>query len=135
MADKTGLFNGVAPVNSWGTVGNDWYSRNAPIMHDFPGLRVPGNIDINNRPVVKNPDGSISTVRSMSIGTDQGEVLIPTVSDDGRILSPDEAITTYRNSGRHLGVFASPDSATTYAELLHQQQEKMYVPQKGQVKK
>lgn len=85
-----------------------------------------GNIDLTKRPVVRNADGSISTVRSMSANFDGQEVLIPTVSDDGRIMSDDEAIQTFMRTGRHLGKFATPDAATSYAQRLHEQQAQMY---------
>ena len=95
-------------------------------LQNAAGLTEKGNIDLFNRPQVKNADGSISTVRSMSVGMDGSEVLIPTVSDDGRILSDDQAIEQYRKTGRHLGKFDTPANATAYAEKLHQQQEAYY---------
>lgn len=106
-------FNGAVPIQD---AGNRSPSQGAPQPI------VAGNIDIHARPVVHNRDGSISTVRSMSFGTDQGEVLVPTVSDDGRILTDRQAIDQYRRTGKHLGIFRTPAEADAFAQQLHEQQ-------------
>jgi len=90
-----------------------------------------GNIDLSRRPVVHNPDGSISTVRSMGVNFDGRETLIPTVSHDGVVLSDNDAIRLYRMSGKHLGQFDTPENANAYAEQLHRDQEQMYAPEKA----
>ena len=88
-------------------------------LHENTGR---GNIDLTNRPRVVNPDGSISTVRSMSFNFDGKEVLLPTISDEGKNLSPEEAKEQFRRTGKHLGIFNSPEEATQYAQKLHEQQ-------------
>lgn len=65
---------------------------------------------------------SISTLLSASFGTDDGEVLVPKVSPDGRILSNREALDRYKKTGEHLGIFKDPDAADKYAELIHNKQ-------------
>jgi hypothetical protein len=93
------------------------------------GMRLPGNIDLNRRPVVRNPDRSISTVASTSIGTDRGEVLIPMVAADGsRVLSQEEAEEQFFKTGQHLGIFETPEHANTYANSLHEQHARQYAP-------
>ena len=91
-----------------------------PLM---PGQLSAGNIDLSNRPSVPNPEaGGYSTVWSMSIGTPEGEVLIPRVKD-GRILSEDEAVNEYYKTGENLGKFSTVPAADEYANLLHIQQQ------------
>jgi hypothetical protein len=86
-----------------------------------------GNIDLYKRPQVKNADGSVSTVRSMSFNDGRNEVVIPTVSDDGRIMSDNEAIDNYFKTGKYLGKFNTVDEANKYAERLHNEQERYYL--------
>jgi len=88
----------------------------------------PGNIDLNTRPVVHNPDGTISTVESFSFQDEDGsEVLIPMVAPNGQMFpNPDTAIMWYKRSGQHLGKFATPQAADAYATKLHEGQERLY---------
>ena len=90
-----------------------------------------GNIDLFNRPQYRNFDGSVSTVRSMSFNDGNGEILVPTVAynpQNGKpyVMSDDEAITRYYNTGEFLGKFKTVDEANEYAERLHRQQENIY---------
>jgi hypothetical protein len=94
----------------------------------IPGMREQGNIDYETRPRVPQPDLSTATVRSASIGTPRGEVLIPTISDTGRQMSYTEAAAEYNKTGRHLGVFESPQAANEYARKFHQEMGPSTIP-------
>ena len=83
------------------------------------GMAETGNIDLSKRSVRRNADGSISTVSSISFEEDGKEILIPTISDSGQKLTRDEAIKEYHETGKHLGIFDTPEDATAYAEQLH----------------
>lgn len=85
-----------------------------------------GNVNLANRPQVHNADGSTSTVRTIGITTDRGYVNIPTVSDDGRVLSDQEAIQQYKTTGRHLGIYRDQASGDAAAKSLHNEQARRY---------
>lgn len=72
--------------------------------------------DIKNR--VKNDDGTVSTVRTLSFNDGNGETLIPTVVD-GKILPDDEAIDYAKKSGENFGVYNSVEDADHMARFLH----------------
>ncbi len=78
----------------------------------------PGNIDISNRPVVHNPDGTVSTELSFSKDFGNGEVLLPRVIN-GQVVSQDQAVQHYHDTGENLGTFPNPQLADAYAEALH----------------
>lgn len=92
------------------------------------GLLVSGNINLDNRPIIKSYDGnSISTLRSTSVNIDGKEILIPMVAENGSgVLSIGDAIKQYKTTGQHLGVFDSPEAATQYAIGLHKRQNRVY---------
>lgn len=76
------------------------------------GQTEPGNIDLFDRPSILNADGSRSSVRSMSINQNGIEILIPTIGPNGETLTPREAVRLFRDTGKHLGKFRTPEDAT-----------------------
>jgi hypothetical protein len=99
------------------------------------GMIESGNIDLSYRPQVRNtlPDeGGYSTIRSLGFQDKDGnEVLVPTVIN-GKIVSDDEAIKHYYQSGQFLGKFKTPEASTAFAKRLHEVEEKYRMPS-GQV--
>lgn len=80
-----------------------------------------GNIDLASRAAISNQDGTVSTVRSMSFSEDGQEILIPTVVN-GKVVSEEEAIKHYHETGEHLGKFSTPEEADAYAQELSQRE-------------
>lgn len=85
-----------------------------------------GTIDLKNWKVrYKNPDGSISTIKSMSFSDESGlEILVPTFTPSGKKLTESQAIDQYYATGKHLGKFRNVGDANVYADWLHQQEAK-----------
>ena len=97
-----------------------------------------GTIDLLDRKVYIQPDGSISTENSFSFYDDEigKEVLIPSIIN-GRQVSDNDAIDYYYATkridgvGKHLGTFDTPEEATDYAERLHERQDRVYAQPLG----
>ena len=97
------------------------------VSGEHKGLIEKGNINILTRPQVQNEDaGGVSSVFSMSFEEDGVEIVVPRVSDEGRIMSEEAAIKEFRKTGEHLGKFETAKTATAYSVALHKQQEKHY---------
>jgi hypothetical protein len=80
----------------------------------------PGTINLYTRPRVKNPDGSVSTVRTMGFSDEPGvEINVPTVGEHGGLLSDQDAIAQYYRTGQHLGKFTTAEAAEQAARALH----------------
>lgn len=96
-----------------------------------------GTVDLTNRPVVHHADGSVSTLWSGSFPyreitgnrKDTGEVLVPFVTQDGKMMvdkngkpDPIQARDYAKKTGQILGVFNNWKDADAYANLLHSKQ-------------
>lgn len=93
--------------------------KEGPALPLAVGQIEEGNVDLAAQPRVENADGTVSTVRSISVTTDKGTYLLPTVSPDGKIWTNDQAAAAFKKTGRHLGRFDSVESADAFAEALH----------------
>jgi len=93
--------------------------------YDPVGRYGKGTIDMNNRIVLRNSDGSISTDRSFSFYDDETgkEVLIPLIVN-GKVLTEQQAIDHYYETVRkgkpeYFGMFDDWKDADEYAMMLH----------------
>ncbi len=95
------------------------------VVNPHAGLLIRGNIDLLKQPVVKNRDGTYSTVSSASFqiefpGRPKGaQVLLPTVTATGH-LGFAATFDRYRKDGRHLGILDTPAHASAYSDAIHQ---------------
>lgn len=122
VADNSNQNNNTGVENSpdWWTEENGW---------DY-GKYGKGNIDLTQRPVVHNDDGSVSTTKSMSFEADEGkfkgkEVLVPTIREDGKVMTDKESIEHFYKTGKYLGVFDDYKEADKYSQKLHEDQAKI----------
>jgi hypothetical protein len=76
---------------------------------------------------VHNLDGSIRTVRSITVTQGKTAYLIPTVVGK-RVVSNPQAVAHWQKTGQHLGAFSSEKAADRYAQTLHESQAARYLP-------
>ena len=101
-------------------------------LQSAPTPAVQGNIDLYTRPQVQLDTGEYATLLSTSVNVDGMEYLVPTVSDEGTLMSEEEALDTFMSTGRHLGAFKSTGDATMYAKALSEHQNRYYAAFRGE---
>jgi hypothetical protein len=89
-----------------------------PMAGKAPGMLLNGNIDLEDRIVVDNADGTQSTLQSITIEEDGKYILIPTLNPKGEKLSDEDAVTLYHYLGEHLGIFSNQKDADDFAKNL-----------------
>lgn len=92
---------------------------------DTTGRYGKGNIDLNNRKVVHNSDGTISTEESITVTIDGKYWVIPTIIN-GKRVNDDEAINYAIKNNKYLGKFNTLKEADKYAEEVHNRQDWYY---------
>lgn len=100
-------------------------SKTTTTYKDTIGRYGKGNIDLNNRKVVQNEDGSISTEESITVTIDGRYWVIPTIID-GKRVSDQEAIDYAIKNKKFLGKFDKLKDAEKYAEEVHKRQDWYY---------
>lgn len=132
---KKGGDGGVLLASAGGDVGPltmgkaslpDGWSKTGGTPAVVEGMAKAGNLDLTTRPRVRNDDGSVSTVRTISVTFDEGTFLLPTVIGK-KVVSDEEAIEHFKKTGENFGLFKTPEAADKYGVALHNQQESMYV--------
>lgn len=112
------------------------YAQDKSLL-DSLGRYGRGNIDLYNRPVYRNADGSVSTVDGVSFNIDGQEILLPSVWMRGGVpyhsQDSSEIIQHYQQTGEYLGKFSTPEAANAYAERLHSAQEALYAKDRKDV--
>ncbi len=113
----------AGPSHNW-EVDNQYqkqinYQEEIPdLLPDIPnvdGIVNVGNINLDALPVINNAKGDYAGINAMAVNTGGGTMLLPK-SGKG---TAEEAFNKFKETGQNLGVFASQDAATMYANTLH----------------
>ena len=90
---------------------------------------TPPTLDVKKQPIIKNNDGTVSTVRSIGVGTNSGVVVLPTVDRKlNKIVNPQTAINNYIKSGEHLGIYPNEKIANLAAQAISRNEANRIVP-------
>lgn len=108
--------------------GGYWRVRYARYK-DQIGQYGKGNIDLNNRIVVRNEDRTFSTekpyVYKELVNKKNVFVLIPKIIN-GEVKTEEQAVSNYQQTGQYLGKFQTAAEAAAYSIRLHERQQWYY---------
>ncbi len=127
--------SGIMTENEWrrrkGTSANTYQDYLDGVINKYGK----GNIDLTDRPIYKNPDGTISTVASHIIGADNKYFVLPSIVRDKngnvkKFQTSDDVYNHFKNTGEYLGIFDTQEEAVEYAQNLYIEQQAYYLNNK-----
>jgi hypothetical protein len=118
---------GTAPPPTVGTAPNPFAGPpTAPAVAEPPKAEIePSNIDPRKRPVVPDEEGN-AAVLAVKYKEGGNVVLVPTVTDEARVMSDAEAVKAYEATGKHLGKYRDEKAADAALEKMRQDRAAAY---------
>lgn len=87
------------------------------------GLAVPGNVDMAARKVFVGEDRKAKILMPITVPVVGGQyAVVPSVDEDGTVLTKYQAISKYMETKQHLGVFETEEAARDYAGKIQSSQ-------------
>jgi hypothetical protein len=86
-----------------------------------PSNSSEGNIDVSSRKTIKLSNGEIELFKPMAFRNAGKVIVVPTITEGGKLLTESGAINKYFETGMHLGIFDDMSEAKVRIEQLEKE--------------
>jgi hypothetical protein len=86
-----------------------------------PSNSSEGNIDVSSRKTIKLSNGEVELFKPMAFRNAGKVIVVPTITEGGKLLTESGAINKYFETGMHLGIFDDMSEAKVRIEQLEKE--------------